>query len=248
MKSDLDSFSADGFVLVRGFLPTSELVQLRGELDSFLTTQLRTVPDCEIYYEDVDVPQSLKQVQQLGQHSQFFYDLQHSGRFRELAAMLLAGPVVPKNLQYFNKPPQIGRATPPHQDGFYFMLQPCEAVTMWFALDDADEENGCVRYVRGSHKRGLRNHTRTDTLGFSQGIADYPTADDTANDVAVHAEAGDLLVHHALTIHRADGNPSQRHRRALGFVYYSADTKEDTVAHAAYQARLASDLRDEGRI
>jgi ectoine hydroxylase-related dioxygenase (phytanoyl-CoA dioxygenase family) len=50
-------------------------------------------------------------------------------------------------MQYFNKPPSVGQPTPPHQDGYYFMLDPCEAVTMWFALDEVDEENGRMRYV-----------------------------------------------------------------------------------------------------
>lgn len=50
------------------------------------------------------------------------------------------------------KPPRIGKGTPPHQDGYYFMLEPNEAVTMWMALEDVNEENGCVRYVKESHK------------------------------------------------------------------------------------------------
>jgi phytanoyl-CoA hydroxylase len=35
------------------------------------------------------------------------------------------------------------------------MLDPCEALTMWLVLEKVDEENGCVRYVRGSHKHGI---------------------------------------------------------------------------------------------
>ena len=99
--------------------------------------------------------------------------------FRELAELLLDGPVVPKDLQYFNKPPGIGKPTPAHQDGYYFMLDPCEALTIWVALDHVDDENGCVRYVTGSHKRGMRPHCRTQTLGFSQGITDYGELDTT---------------------------------------------------------------------
>jgi len=85
------------------------------------------------------------------------------------------------------------------------MLQPNEAVTMWMALEPVDEENGCVRYVKGSHKKGMREHRRTQTLGFSQGMTDFGTDEDLANEVFFHTQAGDLLVHHSLTIHRADG-------------------------------------------
>lgn len=202
-----------------------------------------------MFYEDTSDAATLKQIQQMGDHDPWFHELFTAGRFREVAELLLDGPVVPKNMQYFNKPPGVGQPTPPHQDGYYFMLAPCEAVTMWVALDDVDEENGCVRYVKGSHEMGMREHARTRTLGFSQGIVDYPTDDDRECEVAFPAQPGDLLVHHALTIHRADGNRSQtRTRRALGFIYYSERAQEDAEAHATYQRKLADDMKASGKI
>jgi phytanoyl-CoA hydroxylase len=156
---------------------------------------------------------------------------------------------VGKNLQYFNKPPGVGQPTPAHQDGYYFKLDPPEALTMWLALDDVDEENGCVRYVRASHRRGMRPHARTNVLGFSQGITDYGTVDDMAGEIAFPAKPGDLLAHHALTIHRADGNRSAtRSRRSLGFIYYAARAREDQVVVDAYQAQLRSELTAAGKI
>ena len=120
---------------------------------------------------------------------------------------------------------------------------------MWLALDEVDEENGCVRYVLGSKERGMRPHGRTQTLGFSQGITDYGLPEDQANEVALPAQPGDLLVHHAMTIHRADGNHSKtRHRRALGFIYYSEQAQEDESAHAAYQKKLSEELAQSGKI
>jgi phytanoyl-CoA hydroxylase len=96
-----------------------------------------------------------------------------------------------------------------------------------------------VRYLPGSHLRGMRNHTRTKTLGFSQGIPDYPPAEDDHAEIACPARPGDMLVHHALTIHRADGNrSSQRSRRSLGFIYYSERARENAELHAAYQKRV----------
>jgi phytanoyl-CoA hydroxylase len=59
---------------------------------------------------------------------------------------------------------------------------------------------------------------------------------------------GDLLVHHALTIHRADGNTSQdRNRRALGFIYYADRAREDTLRKQAYQQALQEDLDKSAR-
>ena len=142
-------------------------------------------------------------------------------------------------VEYFNKPAGIGKPTPPHQDCYYFMLTPPHALTFWIPLEGVDEENGCLRYVRGSHKKGMRPHGKTSTLGFSQGITDFGTEEDISNEVALPAEMRDVLVHHGMTIHRADGNASvTRSRRVLGIVYFAASTNEDLEAKKAYQDTL----------
>ena len=189
----------------------------------------------------------LPPVQQLFQHDEYCAELMES--LRAVAAAALGEEAIAQNMQYFNKPPGVGQPTPPHQDGYYFMLDPCEAVTMWFALEDVDEENGCIRYLPGSHRNGMREHSRTKTLGFSQGIVGYPTALERESETPFPAKPGDLLVHDAMTIHRADGNRSMtRSRRALGFIYYSERAREDTQAHAAYQRRLTKEMQSQGKI
>ena len=245
----LESFDTDGFVALRRFFAGDELAEITSRVDRFIRDVVPRLPPGDAFYEQKGDVETLKQIKGIEQHDRWFKDLFESGHFRDLAELVLRGPVVPKNLQYFNKPPGIGLPTPPHQDGYYFMLDPCQAVTMWFSLDAVDEENGCVRYVRGSHRTGLREHRRTQTLGFSQGIAGFPTAADLAHEVAVPAEPGDLLVHHALTVHRAEGNRStRRSRRALGLVYYGEQARQDVAAHAAYQQQLAADMKATGKI
>jgi phytanoyl-CoA hydroxylase len=243
------TFHEHGYVAVPSFLASEDLQSLNEHLTRYLRDIVPRMSAEHVFYEDKQHRSSLKQLQRMHEYDDWFMALFTDGRFRETAESLLAGPVVPKNLQYFNKPPRFGQPTPPHQDGYYFMISPCEAVTMWLALDDVDEQNGCVRYVPGSHRRGMRTHGRTTTLGFSQGIVDYPTEDDRLRETPISARPGDLLVHHALTIHRADGNHgATRHRRALGFIYYSARAREDSQAHLDYQRRLAEELRAAGKL
>ena len=242
-------FERDGYIALPGFVAGAELAELQAELARVIAEVVPSLPREHVFYEDKSDPTTLKQIQQLFTYSPYFERLFFGSRFERLAATLLDGPVEGKNMQYFNKPPRIGKPTPPHQDGYYFMLDPCEAVTMWLALDVVDEENGCVRYVRGSNHRGMRPHGRTKTLGFSQGVTDYGSEEDLANEVAFPGVPGDLLVHHAMTIHRADGNRSDsRTRRALGFIYYSERAKEDSVAQQAYQKRLADERIQAGEI
>ena len=247
-RSPREIFEQEGYVALPGFLTGQEVVEVHANLVRFIAEVLPGLPREQVFYEDLSRPDTLKQIQQMHTHDPFFGQL-FEGKFKALAEELLDGGVVGKNMQYFNKPPKIGKPTPPHQDGYYFMLEPCEALTMWLALDEVDEENGCVRYVQGSRYSGMRPHGRTQTLGFSQGITDYGTAEDVANEVAISAKPGDLLAHHAMTVHRADGNQSAtRNRRALGFIYYSERAKIDEVAHAAYQKRLANEMKQAGKI
>lgn len=245
----LKTYSEQGYLEVRHFVAGPLLDELIDNVDRFIREIVPGMSPEHAFYEDKSAADSLKQVQNMGDYDPWFHDLLTNGAFRKTAEKLLAGPVVPKNLQYFSKPAGVGRPTPPHQDGYYFMLAPCEAITMWFALDRINEENGCVRYVKGSHLRGMRPHARTQTLGFSQGITDYPSQEDSEFEVAVLADAGDLLVHNAMTIHRADGNISaDRSRRALGFVYYSERARVNADAHAAYQRQLAQEMKAQGKI
>ena len=244
-----ENFQRDGFIHFPGFLNQVEVKMVRDRLSDFIRSQVPTLPTELVYYEDKSEPSSLKQIQRIFDFHPFFKRMMFEGRFEKLAGFLLNNQVIPKNLQYFNKPPQMGKATPPHQDGYYFMLEPNEAVTMWLALEDVDEENGCVRYVKGSHQLGMRDHSQSAVIGFSQGISDFGTKNDQANEVFFAAKAGDLLAHHALTIHRAGANQSaSRSRQALGFIYYSIEAREDIEKHNLYAKELSARLSKENKI
>ena len=246
-EEQIESFKADGYLHLPRYLDESALSATQQALKKVMD-KINTFRSEEIYYEDKEDPASLKQIQHLENKEEFFQHLISTGTVYELAQELLQEEPIPKNIQYFNKPPKHSSATPAHQDGYYFMLNPCRALTMWLALEEVDESNGCISYVRSSHQLGVRKHQRTKTLGFSQGIADFPSPEDQAQLVKIKAQPGDLLVHDAMTIHSADKNRSTRTRKAIGFIYYAASAKVDEAAHAAYQQQLANDLRKENKI
>lgn len=242
-------FKKNGFVLIAGFLSDFEISEIHCHLEKLIKDKVSKMPAEHVFYEDKSDSSSLKQLQSLYSYDSFFYEMMFKSKFERLASLLMQDEVVPKNMQYFNKPPQKGKPTPPHQDGYYFMLDPNEAVTMWLALEKVDQENGCVRYVRASHLKGIRPHSKTQTLGFSQGISDFGTDDDKLNEVFFATKAGDLLVHHSLTIHRADANNSKdRTRKALGLIYYAKRSKENIKARETYQQHLTEELKKQALI
>ena len=237
-----DDFTRNGYIYIPQFLNAEEVNNVHRQLEKFIREKVPVMPAEHVFYEDQDDPSSLKQLQTLYTYDSFFYQMMFESPFQQLAETLLTTPAVGKNMQYFNKPAGKGKPTPPHQDGYYFKLEPNEALTIWLGLDDVDDSNGCVRYIKGSHRQGMRLHSRTNTLGFSQGITDYGDTD-SIREVWFSTKPGDLLAHHSLTIHRADANNSaNKQRRALGFIYYSGLAKENNIEKNKYQQQLKDEI------
>lgn len=240
-------YDNNGYISEKKFLTENEISELIDETERFVKNIVPNLPREAVFYENKDDLSTLKQIQHLDQYSNYFKKLATSPKVIELAELLLEGKVILKNMQYFDKVPLIGKETPAHQDGFYFKIKPQIALTMWLSLGDADGENGAVTYIPGSHKTGMRPHGNTEVLGFSQGITDWSEKDSSA-EIQMTAGPGDLLVHHSLTIHRANPNRSIRNRKSIGFIFYREDVVIDEAAHADYQNQLKENLKKQGKI
>lgn len=243
-------FDRDGFVAINPLFTPEEMTAINAEVAWFLKEGVSKMPADRVYLEDRDDPTSIKQLQKLFEYSPFFHSMMFDGPIRRIASAVMGDEAVPVNMQFFNKPAGIGQPTPPHQDGYYFHLDPPLAVTGWLALEPVDEENGCIHYVGGSHRgEGFRPHGFTSVLGFSQGMTDFGTDEDKSGTVACPGGPGTFLMHHAKTIHWAGPNSSPtRSRRALGFIYYAARAKVDVAAKETYQMTLDARLKSEARI
>tara|TARA_B100001123_G_C15154857_1_gene965031 strand:- start:307 stop:1062 length:756 start_codon:yes stop_codon:yes gene_type:complete len=237
------TFDRDGYTVIPEFFTLDEVAAIHGQMKRYVKDVVPGLQAASVFYEVGDDPATLKQLEHMNTHDAFFKQYMEDNRFIELGELLLDGPIEPQNQQWFNKPPAQSSPTPAHQDGFYFCLVPNEAVNMWLALDEINQDNGCIRYVVGSHRRGLRSHGQSGVLGFSQGMTDWSDEDD-ANEMAVTVGPGDLTVHHCLTIHRADANRSAWPRRAMGGIYYSTRAKLDQRAQDEYLRNLGKLMQE----
>jgi phytanoyl-CoA hydroxylase len=230
-------FERDGFAVVRQFLSGADREELVRHLDRYIREVVPTLPDSAVFYVDKARPETLKQMQHM-HGDPFFREYTRNAAWSGLARALLGEEAHAEEPEWFNKPPGTNSRTPPHQDNYYFCLKPPNVLTIWLALDPVDEENGCLRYVAGSHREGIRPHGRTGTLGFSQGITDYGPQD-AAREAAVYLQPGDAVVHHGNTIHRAEPNRSPtRHRRAFAMVFKGISCRRDEEAFARYRDAL----------
>ena len=230
------AYDRDGFVVVREFLTGDDFQQLTANVDRYIRDVVPTSPDADAFFQDRTRPETLKQIQRMEQDG-FFNQYRQHPRWNALAELLVGEPVKARGPAWFNKPPATDHPTPPHQDNYYFCLKPPSVATLWVALDAADKDNGCLRYVRESYRHGIRPHNTSKVLGFSQGITDYG-ATDAEREEAMCLQPGDLIAHHGQTIHRADPNHSKRHRRAFAMVFNGASARRDEEAYTRYRSNM----------
>jgi ectoine hydroxylase-related dioxygenase (phytanoyl-CoA dioxygenase family) len=136
--------------------------------------------------------------------------------------------------QIFMKPPRFGSAKPYHQDNAYFQCAPADhVITAWIALDDVDEENGCLRYIDGSHKEGILPHDPVP--GEPHNKAPAPNLIDLKRESLAIVRKGGVVFHHSGTLHTSHRNESDRWRRAYATHWVAADvTSTSEVLEKAY--------------
>ena len=77
---------------------------------------------------------------------------------------------------------------PWHQDAQYWPLEPANAVTVWLAVYDSDEENGAMKVVSGSHKKGA-NGFKHHTNDASHLVLDQEVSEDQIDKDKIVPEA-----------------------------------------------------------
>lgn len=115
---------------------------------------------------------------------------------------------------YIFKQPNIGGEVSCHQDSTFIFTEPIDIVGLWFALEDATLENGCLWVIPGGHKRGLKSRwVRSKNHGMEFLTFDpEPWAEEDL--IPLEVKKGALIVLHGLLPHRSLENRSPRSRHA----------------------------------
>jgi ectoine hydroxylase-related dioxygenase (phytanoyl-CoA dioxygenase family) len=132
-----------------------------------------------------------------------------AGRHVPLVVQLLGPDVCLTHTQFLTKLPDVEGTRsdiPWHQDNGYGRLEPPTDVTVWLALTDADEHNGGLYVVPGSHRLGLLEHGQA---GVNPLLRESVAAGDA---VAVPLRAGEAVAFSGLTVHGSGPNRSDRPR------------------------------------
>jgi len=126
---------------------------------------------------------------------------------------------------YIFKQPNIGGEVACHQDSTFIYTEPTDIVGLWFALEDATIENGCLWAIPGGHKRGLKSRW-VRTLEGAMQFDVYDAEPWRENElVPLEVTKGTLILLNGLLPHRSFANRSPRSRHAYTLHLTHADAK-----------------------
>lgn len=139
------------------------------------------------------------------------------------------GPdVVLWSSHFIAKPRGDGRAVPWHTDGDYWgsLLQPMKVITLWLAVDESTLENGCMRVLPGSHRRGgmgADGYHEVDSRSNVFHTEINPELLDESAAVDLELRVGECHFHDAWTVHASAPNSSSKRRCGYTMRYMPAD-------------------------
>lgn len=155
------------------------------------------------------------------------YDLIKHPRIVAYVKDLLGENLVGWGAHYFCKMPHDGKIVSWHQDASFWPLTPSKTVTVWLAIDDADVDNACMRFVAGSHRLGhltYRMSENDEQSVLNQTVDGAEQFGEVIND---ELKAGEISLHSDLLLHGSLANNSDRRRCGLTLRYASTDVWSD---------------------
>jgi hypothetical protein len=211
-REQVEAFNRDGFVRPVRIFSDEEIAGIRDYFDALLERVIAqggdsySISSAHLRYGRV-------------------YDLLTNSRIVARVKDLLGENVVGWGSHFFCKMPHDGKAVAWHQDASYWPLTPTRAVTVWLAIDDADVENACMRFIRGSHHFGhltFRPSGSEEHNVLTQTIDNPEQYGEPVDDVL---RAGEVSLHSDLLLHGSEANDSDRRRCGLTLRYAATDVR-----------------------
>lgn len=153
------------------------------------------------------------------------YDLLTDRRIVACVKDLLGSDVVAWGSHFFCKMPHDGKAVAWHQDASYWPLTPSKAVTAWLAVDDANVENACMRFIAGSQHFGHLTYRPSDSAEHNVLNQTIDNVEQYGAEVCDELKAGEISIHSDLLLHGSEANNSDRRRCGLTLRYCAAEVR-----------------------
>ncbi len=199
-----EDFRRDGFVSGVRVLEADAATAVLNEIDGFARTHGGILPVAEMFRTGSHLV--MRAVDDMVRHPHVL----------DVVRQLLGDNLIVWDSDVFIKEAHSPGYVSWHQDLRYWGVDSHDAVTAWIALTDATGEMGCMRFLPGSHKTGLVDHD--DTFGtdnlLTRGQNVRWEIDESETRLG-ELKAGEMSVHHGLTMHASEPNRSAARRVGL---------------------------------
>jgi len=222
----IERYRQDGFLVIEDFLTSRELAEWRSAVEEAIEerdgikipgTNIKTGYDDGINKDTEYYANVFDQLINLWQTNSRVRKLMMSPELGRVASLLSGahGIRIWHDQALFKRP--WANPTALHLDVPYWSFSVPNAISIWVALDDATQDNGCLYFLPGTHKK-----TDYRDIGITNNMKAiftvYPELA-SVEAVAVPMKAGSASFHNGLCIHGAGPNMTPRPRRAMTCAY-----------------------------
>ena len=212
-RDQVEGYNADGYVQPVTVFDDTEAADIRGYFDDLIQRVL-----------DADDPRNGYSINCYHLVCQRLYDIALDPRMLDLVQDILGPDIVCWGSHLFCKLPNDGKAVPLHQDAVYWPFTTAKSVTIWLAIDDADDDNAAMHFVPGTHLDGPLAHDELALDGtrvLGRQVVD--AAGYEPRRVVNELRAGQVSLHSDLLLHGSRANASNRRRAGLTLRYGAGD-------------------------
>ncbi|MBM3965829.1 MAG: phytanoyl-CoA dioxygenase family protein, partial [Planctomycetes bacterium] len=128
------------------------------------------------------------------------YDILTERRIVDFIGDLFGDDVIAWGSHFFCKMPGDGKNVAWHQDASYWPLSPSKAATVWLAIDDADKENACMKFISGSHHFGHMTYRQSENDDHNVLNQSIDNAEQYGEVVYDELKAGQVSIHSDLLL------------------------------------------------
>ncbi len=213
-RAQVDQFNREGFVAPLPVFDDAEVQDIRAYFDTLIDEVV-----------NADDRRNSYSINAYHLVCAGLYDLMLTPRILDLVQDIIGPDIITWGSQVFCKLAGDHKQIPLHQDATYWPLTPTKSVTVWLAIDDADEENGAMEFAPGSHRLGPLPHVEHELDGtrvLKRGVADPDQYDRLYVDAL---PAGSISMHNDLLLHGSGPNRSDRRRAGLTIRYAAAEVR-----------------------
>ena len=224
-EEEVAFFHEHGYLRIPQVFTSTEIDRLAEELDWQIETWAGKGPgwsgNWRQVYMSADIEQRSKLIalHDLHRYSRVWCDAVCEPKLAGAMADLIGPNIELHHTTLHAKPPETGHPFPMHQDWAFYKHENERFVDCLIHLDDTSDDNGCIRFLDGSHKEGSRDHV----VQFPDGkpcTPHLPTEDWHLEDtVPVPCNRGDVVAFSIHMIHGSRINQTKSIRRLVRVGY-----------------------------